>query len=67
MILLVPFLVLGACGESKDKADSTDDLAIAKSAQLTAADLTGYDETPYEKSHDTDLPAASTVGRSPCR
>jgi hypothetical protein len=55
-IVLVPALMLGACGSSTKKVDPAADLAVAKAAGLTAADLPGYKETPYKKS--SDVPAS---------
>jgi hypothetical protein len=52
VLLILPVLVLGACGGSAKKADPAADLAIAKASVLTKADLPGYSEKPYKKAGD---------------
>jgi hypothetical protein len=54
--LLVSLLALNACGGSAKKVDPAADLALAKSAVLTKADLPGYTGKTHTKSDD--LPAA---------
>jgi hypothetical protein len=51
-ILLVAALVLGACGGSTKKVDPAADLALAKAAALTAADLPSYFAKPFQQSSD---------------
>jgi hypothetical protein len=52
-IVLVAVLALGACsGGSAKKVDPTADLALAKAAVLTAADLPSYFARPFQKSSD---------------
>ena len=54
--LLVLPLALTACGGSSKKVDPVADLAVAKGAVLTRADLPGYTGTPHSKSDD--IPAS---------
>ncbi|HEY1740215.1 MAG TPA: hypothetical protein VGI86_15990 [Acidimicrobiia bacterium] len=50
-------LTIAACGSSSSKADPATDLATAKAATLTAADMAGWKATPYSSSGD-ELPAS---------
>ena len=52
VILLLPALLLGGCGGGTTKVDPAADLALAKSAVLTGADLPGYSEKPHQESSD---------------
>jgi hypothetical protein len=54
-ILLVAVLVFGACGGSTKKVDPAADLAVAKTAALTAADLPSYFAKPFQKSSDIPI------------
>ena len=52
MLVLVPLVGLSACGGSSKKVDPAADLALAKRAVLTKADLPGYAGKPHTKSDD---------------
>jgi hypothetical protein len=52
ILLLVSSLALAACGSSAKKVDPAADLALAKLALLTKADLPGYTGKPHTKSDD---------------
>ena len=47
IVVLVALLALAACGSSAKKVDPAADLAVAKSAVLTAADVPGYTGSPH--------------------
>jgi len=55
IVALVLALTLAACGGSSKKADPAADLATAKAAVLTAADLPGYKGVPHTA--DSKIPA----------
>ena len=56
---------LSACGGGgSKKANPTADLAAARAAVLTKADLPGYDSTPHEKSDD--LPDSAKTAFNQC-
>jgi hypothetical protein len=52
ILFVVPIVALSACGGKSFKADPAADLAVAKQAVLTAADLPGYKATPHTSSDD---------------
>ena len=52
LVILLVALLLGGCGGATTKVDPAVDLALAKTAVLTAADLPGYSEKPYQESSD---------------
>ncbi len=52
VILLMSALLSGGCGGATKKVDPAADLALAKTAVLTAADLPGYSEKPHQESSD---------------
>ena len=62
--LVVALLGAAACGSSAKKVDPAADLATAKSAVLTAADLPGYTGAVHQKSDD--LPAAQKKDFATC-
>jgi hypothetical protein len=65
--LFASALVASACGSSggSSKADPTADLAVAKGAVLTKADLpAGFDSTPYSSSDD--LPDSAKLALANC-
>ncbi len=64
VLLLIPVLVLGACGGSSKKVDPAADLALAKGAVFTAADLPGYTGKPHAASDN--LPAEAKKNFAAC-
>jgi hypothetical protein len=63
-LLLFAVAFAAACGSSTKKVSPTADLALAKSATLTAADLPGYFSKPYQQS--SDLPASVKQNFAKC-
>jgi hypothetical protein len=61
--ILVPLVVLGGCGGSAKKVDPAADLALANAASLTAADMSGYTATPYQKSGDIPDPVKKNFAK----
>jgi hypothetical protein len=55
VLIVVALIALAGCGGKSHKADPAADLALAKQAVLTAADLPGYKGTPHAP--DDDIPA----------
>jgi hypothetical protein len=55
IVLLASLFALSACGSSAKKVDPAADLALAKRAVLTKADLPGFESSPHTA--DDDLPA----------
>jgi hypothetical protein len=64
VLVLVPLVALAGCGGSTKKVDPAADLAVAKAAVLTAADLPGYTDEPHAKSDD--LPDAQKKSFAAC-
>ncbi len=64
IVVLVSLLALAACGGSAKKVDPAADLALAKSAVLTAADVPGYTGSPHTSSDD--IPAAAKKDFATC-
>jgi len=64
IVVLVSLLALAACGGSTKKVDPAADLALAKSAVLTAADVSGYTGSPHTSSDD--IPAADKKDFATC-
>jgi hypothetical protein len=61
--LMVAALVLGACSGHAPKADPASDLAVARTAVPTPANLPGYHEAPYNAG---SLPAAAKRSFAAC-
>ena len=64
IVLFVSLFGLAACGSSAKKVDPAADLAVAKRAVLTAADLPGYTSAPHTS--NDDLPAANKKSFAAC-
>jgi hypothetical protein len=64
VLLLVSLLALVACGGSAKKVDPAADLATAKSALLTEADVSGYTGEPHTPSDD--IPDAEKKSFADC-
>jgi hypothetical protein len=64
LVVLVALVALAACGGSAKKVDPAADLALAKSAVLTAADVPGYAGSPHTPSDD--IPAAAKKEFAAC-
>jgi len=64
VVVLVSLFAVAACGSSAKKVDPAADLAVAKHAVLTQADLPGYTSAPHTA--DDDLPAANKKTFAAC-
>src|SRR5437870_1846651 len=64
VVVVVSGLLVASCGSSSSKADPAADLAVAKAASLTAADLPGYSAKPHKESGD--LPASAKKNFADC-
>jgi hypothetical protein len=64
IVVLASLFAVAACGSSAKKVDPAADLATAKRAVLTQADLPGYTSAPHTT--DDDLPAANKKSFAAC-
>jgi hypothetical protein len=56
IVVLASLFAVSACGSSAKKVDPAADLALAKRAVLTKADLAGYTEAPHTAADDLPAP-----------
>jgi hypothetical protein len=64
VLIVVALMALAGCGGKSHKVDPAADLALAKRAVLTAADLPGYTAKPHTP--DDDIPAAAKKEFASC-